>query len=88
MNTLNSIAAKVANVVLEVMPTIAPESLQENTDIFSLGLDSINALRLILHLQSTFDVTFSGTDINFSNFQTVEKIASMIDSKLAISAAA
>jgi acyl carrier protein len=47
-----------------------------------LGLDSINALRLILHLQSTFDVTFSGTDINFSNFQTVEKMASLIDSKL------
>ncbi len=88
MNTLNSIAAKVANVVLEVMPTIAPESLQENTDIFSLGLDSINALRLILHLQSTFDVTFSGTDINFSNFQTVEKMASLIDSKLVSFAAA
>jgi acyl carrier protein len=82
MNTLNTIASQVSQVVLDVMPTIAPEMLQENTDIFSLGLDSINALRLILHLQSTFDVTFSGTDINFSNFQTVEKMASLIDSKL------
>jgi acyl carrier protein len=82
MATSNSIAAQVSQVVLDVMPTIAPEMLQENTDIFSLGLDSINALRLILHLQSTFDVTFSGTDINFSNFQTVENMASLLESKL------
>jgi acyl carrier protein len=83
MKTLNSLSQQVQQVVLDVMPAVNPEQLQDDTDIFGLGLDSINAVRLIMHLQATFSVTFAATDINFSNFQTIDKIVTLIDGKLA-----
>lgn len=82
MNTFESIQKTIYDVILLVVPYIDPEDLLEETDLFSLGLDSVNAMRLILHLQTSFDISFTTTDISFENFQTIANIARTIEQKL------
>lgn len=82
MNTLDSIQNTIYDVILMVIPYIDPEDLQEDTDIFSLGLDSVNAMRLILHLQTEFGISFGTADINFENFKTIANIARTVEQKV------
>jgi acyl carrier protein len=83
VNTLDSIQKTIYDVILMVIPYIEPEELLEDTDLFNLGLDSVNAMRLILHLQTAFGINFSTTDINFENFRTIVDISRMIERKIA-----
>ena len=75
---------KTQDVILELLPHVERQNLGNQTDIFSLGLDSINAMSLIFSLQDTFDVKFETNEISFDNFQTVAKIVELIDKKLGI----
>lgn len=82
MNQTDSMYKTIYDVILMVIPYIDPEDLLEDTDIFGLGLDSVNAMRLILHLQTSFGISFSTADINFENFKTIANIAHTIKQKL------
>ena len=75
---------KTQDVILELLPHVKRQNLGNQTDIFSLGLDSINAMSLIFSLQDTFDVKFETDEISFDNFQTVAKIVELIDKKQGI----
>ncbi len=68
-------------VILELLPNVEPQTLGDESDIFSLGLDSINAMSLIFNLQDAFDVQFETNEISFDNFQTVAKIVELIEKK-------
>lgn len=82
MNTFESIQQTIYDVILMVIPYIDPEDLLDDTDIFHLGLDSVNAMRLILHLQTAFGIAFSTKDINFDNFKTIANIARTVEHKI------
>ena len=69
------------NVVLEVLPDLSREELSDDSDIFSLGLDSINAMSLVFGLQDAFDIKFEAKEISIENFQTVADIIELIKSK-------
>ena len=75
---------KTQDVVLELLPHVERQKLGDRTDIFSLGLDSINAMSLIFNLQDAFDVRFETSEISFDNFQTVAKIVELIEQKQSI----
>ncbi len=46
-----------------------------------MGLDSVNAMSLILKLQNNFTIKFAVNDINAENFQSVATIVKLIDKK-------
>lgn len=52
MENIEVITQKSHNVVLEILPYVTGEELLENTDLFSLGLDSVNAITLVLSLSA------------------------------------
>jgi acyl carrier protein len=81
METLDSIKQKSHDVVLELLPDIRSEDLSDETDLFDMGLDSINAMTLILSLQDAFGIQFDTNEINFENFRTVADIAELINRK-------
>ncbi len=83
MESIETIKHKSQEIVLDIMPNIDQNQLLDDTDIFSLGLDSLNAIRLITNLQSTFKVQFGTSDINFDNFRTIANIAEIISKKQA-----
>jgi len=79
--TVEELKQKTQNVILELLPNVERHNLLDECDIFSLGLDSINAMALIFSLQDTFDVKFETDEISFDNFQTVAKIVELIEKK-------
>jgi len=82
MENLETIKSKVRRVVLEILPGISEDELSDDRDIFSLGLDSINAMNLIFSLQDTFNLSFDNSEIGFDNFRTVNIIAERVAKKL------
>lgn len=79
--TIEEVKQKTQAVVLEMLPGVSSEELSDDRDIFSLGLDSVNAMNLIFGLQDAFEVQFSTDEINFENFRTVSKIIELIQKK-------
>lgn len=87
MESVEEIKQKSHSVVLEVLPNVSSEELLENRDLFSMGLDSITAMTLVLNLQDAFGVSFDSCDINFENFQTLGNIVDLIKRKHGVSIA-
>lgn len=83
MLSLEEIQQKSHDVVLEVLPNVTNEELENDTDLFSIGLDSITAMSLVLTLQETFEVAFETSEISFDNFRTLGKIVELIEKKYA-----
>ncbi|NES23179.1 MAG: acyl carrier protein [Symploca sp. SIO3E6] len=83
MENLETIKNKSHEIVLNIMPNIDQNQLLDDTDIFALGLDSLNAVRLITNVQSAFKVSFSTSEINFDNFRTITNIAEIVAKKQA-----
>ena len=79
--TVEEVRYKTQNVVLEMLPDVGSEDLSDESDIFSLGLDSINAMTLVFSLQDAFDVKFETDEISFENFRTVADIVKLINKK-------
>jgi acyl carrier protein len=77
------IQTKVEEVVLNLLPALNREDLSPNQDIFNLGLDSINAMTLVLDLQRAFGVTFDPAEIQFENFRTTANMVKLIQTKTA-----
>lgn len=76
-----TIQEQVQALILDVIPDVTREDLQEETDIFNLGLDSINTMTLISNLQETFEIELDINEISFDNFQNVSTIVEMITQK-------
>lgn len=76
-----TIKEQIQQLIIEVIPDITLEELAEESDIFSLGLDSINAMTLISNLQDQFDFQLETDEINFENFQNVDSILAMVQAK-------
>lgn len=79
--TIEEIKQKTEDVVLNLLSDISSEELSEDTDIFGLGLDSINAMTLVFNLQDAFDLQFESDEISFENFRTVADIVELIKTK-------
>lgn len=77
------ITEKVKQLILEILPDVSLEELSEDSDIFSMGLDSINAMTLVNNLQSSFDIQLDTSEITFENFQNIGAIAQFVKSKKA-----
>ncbi len=82
-NNHTSIKEQVKALVLEILPDVSLEDLSEDSDIFSMGLDSINAMTLVNNLQSSFDIQLDTSEITFENFQNIGAIAEFVKTKKA-----
>jgi acyl carrier protein len=81
MNSTEQIKQEAKEVVLGILPDVSSEDLNEESDIFSLGLDSINAMTLVSNLQDAFDIQLETNEINFENFQNLASIIEMVEKK-------
>ena len=81
MMATETIKDQIQELIVEVIPDLSFEELLETEDIFSLGLDSINAMTLISNLQDRFDFQLDIDEINFDNFQNVDSILAMVQAK-------
>ncbi|MFG2047047.1 acyl carrier protein [Micromonospora sp. NPDC048935] len=53
--------------------------IEPDLDIFAAGLvSSLFALELVVHIESTFDVTIGGPDLRLDNFRTVDRMTELV----------
>lgn len=71
---------KTKSILRDILPNVE-EEIDDNIDIFNLGLDSINVMSLISNLQEAFDFTLETHELNFENFQTISTIVEMVQKK-------
>jgi len=76
---------------LEVVDTIkeklaliveSDENIDEHIDLFNVGLDSIKTIRLVVELETVFDITIEDDDLVIENFSTLSKITDMVSNKI------
>jgi acyl carrier protein len=81
MQSVTEITQKVEQLVVEILPAVSNEELSPESDIFNLGLDSINAMNLLTKLQETFGIELTADDITFENFQNVTSLIQLVEKK-------
>lgn len=79
--TTEEIKSKIYSVVLSILTNTTEDQISDDSDIFSLGLDSVNAMNLIFRLQEEFGVEFDMGEINLDNFRTVSNMEELVKSK-------
>lgn len=56
--------------------------VDEQTDLFEEHiLESLEIISLLSYLQDEFNISFSAEDLDFANFQTVDKIVDWVNNK-------
>ena len=74
MNQIETIKQKIRQLILENMPNISANELSDNVELFSLGLNSLNAVSLVLGLEEVFDFEFDMDEISYESFRAICRI--------------
>jgi acyl carrier protein len=82
--TADEIRGKLRGYLLrEFMPGESPDALTDTTPLITGGvLSSITTLQVVTFLEDEFGVEFVAREIDLDNMDTVEGIASLVESKL------
>ena len=82
MNSTLATKQKVRDVILELIPDLPKDELLDDSDIFELGLDSINAMTLVFNLQEAFSIKFETSEIDVENFRSLADITKLVEIKI------
>ena len=55
------------------------ENLTLETDLFEIGIDSMIAIELIVHLESEFDILIDDDDLSMDNVRKISEIISFVN---------
>lgn len=71
------------DIQMEIQRFLAQQGLDVSDDTSSpLELDSLTTILLLARLESNFKTEFESEDINLNNFASIDKIASLVESKI------
>lgn len=82
MESLEEIRQKTCKIVLDNLPNLTGVEGLDDTNLFSLGLDSINSIALVLSLEDAFGVEFEMYEISYENFRTIADIVELMKRKV------
>lgn len=69
-------------ILAEFLPDEDPALLTDTTALMTGGvLDSIATLNLVSLLEDEFDISLAAHEVNVDNFNTLEAIAALVESK-------
>lgn len=84
MNQIEAIKTKIRQLILENIPNLSGNELSDNIELFSLGLNSLNAVSLVLGLEETFGFQFDIDEIGYDSFRSISNIVELVKRKLRI----
>jgi acyl carrier protein len=82
MEHLEEIRQKTRKIVLDNLPNLTGVEGLDDTNLFRLGLDSINSIALVLSLEDAFGVEFEMYEISYENFRTIADIVELMKRKV------
>ncbi len=66
----------------EIMQIENPEQLSAEEDLKEYGMDSLNAIELVVALEMEFGIEFSEEDLLVDNFCTIQKLVDTVNKYL------
>ena len=85
MEDINSIREKVRRVLVEspALEGIDPETIKDDTPLAeTLGLDSVDALEIVIGLEKTFSLKIDATALDRENFYSIDKLTDFLQRQL------
>ena len=76
---MNDIRAEIKRMLLELLNK---EDLDEKQELLSVGLDSLNMIKLIVMLEETFSIRFEDEDLQLKYFHSIDTLSNFVTSKL------
>ena len=76
---MNDIRAEIKRLLLELLNK---EDLDEKQELLSVGLDSLNVIKLIVMLEETFSIRFEDEDLQLKYFHSIDTLSNFVTSKL------
>lgn len=67
--------------VLRGVLEIGNNRIEPSIDLRVIGLNSLNAIHLVVGIENEFDIEFDDHELVISNFDSIEKIKTMIGEK-------
>ena len=64
-----------------LVDSVGLEITEDNQNLFAAGLDSIGTVDLIFALEAAFEISFTESDLNVAQFESVNKIKCLIEEK-------
>ena len=76
----SNILTQLRHLLSDLLPT---DPIEPTTSLFSSGLlDSINLLEVVSLIEGHWSIRFSWTEVNLDNLDSLNKMASFIESKI------
>ena len=60
---------------------VSVDKIEKNDNLFNLGLDSLNVIKLIIGVEEELNVKFYDKDIDSENWKSVENINKLIEER-------
>ncbi len=76
---------KIRNVINEKIGDELFKNINEvenDENLFNIGLDSLNIVKLIIEIENKFDIIFDDEEIATTNWKNINSIESMIKNKI------
>lgn len=71
---------KIRSIIVNILEldNSAMDEISNGDDLCSHGLNSLNAIEMIVYLEEEFNVYISEEDLCIDNFNTIEKVIQMV----------
>lgn len=76
---MNKTREIIVNMLCEVLE-VDQETILNEEDLFNLGFDSINFVKLIVELELKFDIEYPDELLDLKKLSSVEKIVQLVES--------
>lgn len=78
-----SVEDKIKNLVIEVLDLeINPENLESNGLIEAYGLNSVDALELLMHIENDFDIEIEEEDLTSELVDSISHLAAYVQARM------
>ncbi|MEL6579974.1 MAG: phosphopantetheine-binding protein [Cyanobacteria bacterium J06621_12] len=81
MSKADNIQQQIKQLLLDNIQNISAKDLSLDAELFALGLNSLNAVSIVLGLEETFDFEFDMDEIDYQHFQTIGSMIELVKSK-------
>lgn len=73
---------KIFNVLYELVPKYCKGDVNDETDLYDHGLDSLNSIQLLVDIEECFGISFEEDDLDIHNVKTINHFHHLIQLKM------
>lgn len=70
--------------LLDKIPELESKNANFDTDLVSIGLNSISYIKLVVAAEEEFEIEFSDEDLDITKFNSIKSVISYIESKIGL----